>query len=83
MKINYIFKIILFYFLLKINLFAGERPYSFISGNGKNYSEARTAVSKIAMSQGMKIIGQNYYQDSNGNWTVTIKVRSNPIVIFK
>jgi len=83
MKINYIFRIILFYFLLKINLFAGEQPCSFISASGKNYTEARTAVSKIAMSQGMKIIGQNYYRDNNGNWTVTIKVRTNPIIIFK
>ena len=82
MKINYTFKIILFYFLFSINSLAGEQ-FSFISGNGNNYSSARTAASKIAMSQGMKIIGQNYYQDNSGNWTVTLKVKSNKIIIVK
>lgn len=80
MKINYIFKITLFYFLLSINSWANE-PYSFISSSGNNYSSARTAASKIAISQGMKIIGQNYYQDKSGNWNVTLKVKSNKIII--
>jgi hypothetical protein len=47
---------------------------SFISASGSSYSQARTAASKISMSQGMRVIGQNYYQDKSGNWNVTLKV---------
>ena len=76
---------------LVLNVDAGSRlsysgsgtTWNDISGNGNNYSSARTAASKIAMSQGMKIIGQNYYQDNSGNWTVTLKVKSNKIIIVK
>lgn len=75
MKINNIFKILLFYILIPTSAF-GREPYSFITGAGNNYASARTAASKIAISQGMRIIGQNYYQDKDGNWTVTLKVKS-------
>ncbi len=62
--------------LLIINLaslsFANE---SFITGAGQTYGQARNSASKIAYSQGLKIVGQNHHKDEKGNWTVVLKVR--------
>jgi hypothetical protein len=52
-----------------------DDQYSYISGYGKSFSEARNAASKITVSQGLKIVGQNYYQTRNGDWTVTLKTK--------
>ena len=54
------------------NYFSGT---SFISGTGASYSTARNNASKIAFSQGMKIIGQNHSIDKDGNWTIVLRVR--------
>jgi hypothetical protein len=48
---------------------------SFITGAGQTYGQARNSASKIAYSQGLRIIGQNHHKDDNGNWTVVLKVR--------
>jgi len=48
----------------------------FITGTGQTYGEARNSASKMAYSQGLFIIGQNYHKDKNGNWTVILKVRN-------
>lgn len=48
---------------------------SFITGTGRKYSEARTIASKIAIHQGMKIVGQYHSIDKNGNWTVVLRIR--------
>jgi hypothetical protein len=52
--------------------FANE---SFITGAGQTYGQARNSASKIAYSQGLKIVGQNHHKDDKGNWTVVLKVR--------
>lgn len=71
-----ILKISILLLIILNNIYAGENA-SFISASGSSYSQARTAASKISASQGMKIIGQNYYKDKSGNWNVTLKVISN------
>jgi len=49
----------------------------FITANGSSYSEARSSATKLMVSQGLKIVGQNHTRDSNGHWTVILKVRKN------
>ena len=68
-----ILKISILLFII-INKSYGYDNALFISASGSSYSQARTAAGKISMSQGMRVIGQNYYQDKSGNWTVTLKV---------
>lgn len=77
---NQITKITLFYFLFLINCF-GEEPFSFINGTGKTFGSARSSASKVAISQGMKIIGQDYYKDNNGNYNIVLKVKKNTLII--
>jgi hypothetical protein len=59
---------------LSSNCYSDDQ-YSYVSGYGKSFSEARTAASKITMSQGLKIVGQNYYQTRSGDWTVTLRTK--------
>ena len=69
-----ILKISILLLIIIINKSYAYDHESFISASGSSYSKARTAAGKISMSQGMRVIGQNYYQDKSGNWNVTLKV---------
>jgi hypothetical protein len=48
----------------------------YITVNGNSYSEARVTASRLASSQGMKIVGQNYTVDHNRKWHVIFQLRS-------
>lgn len=75
-------KIITIIFLLGFILEARANE-SFITGVGTTYGEARSAATKIVSSQGLKIIGQNYNKDKNGNWMIVLKVRPKRNVIIR
>ncbi len=71
---------ILFLISIVVNAYPNE---SFITGTGKTYGEARSFATKVVFSQGLKIIGQNYNKDKNGNWTIVLKVRPKRNVITR
>jgi hypothetical protein len=60
-------------FLITIN-FSMARDV-FISISADSYSNARSSASKLASSQGLYIVGQNYRVDHNNNWHVIFKLR--------
>jgi hypothetical protein len=65
-------KFIIIYFLIISTVCAND---SFVTGTGKTYAEARNALSKIVHANSLRVVGQNYNKDKNGNWSVTLKVR--------
>ncbi len=66
--------IIIILILINFNIYANDRV--FITTTGNSFSEARNIASRLASTQGMKIIGQNYVIDQNKKWHVIFQLRS-------
>jgi hypothetical protein len=57
------------------NISTGYCGDIFINATGRSYSEARNITSRLASSQGMKIVGQNYFVDNNKQWHIIFQLR--------
>jgi hypothetical protein len=60
--------------LISFNCYGNDKIYITITGD--SYSETRSTASRLASSQGMKIVGQNYVIDQNKKWHVIFQLRS-------